>query len=91
MERAIQLCGFAPERRKFTAHITLARLGDADPLRIRNFLQRYSLFEAGAVLVDGFSLYSSHLGKGNPIYRAEVDYYFEEPSPAFSAMVNRKA
>ena len=33
----------------------------------------------GTVTVEGFTLYSSHLGKGDPHYRAEVDYLFEEP------------
>ena len=79
VERAVRSCGFPPEPRKFAPHITLARLGDTYPLRVRNFLQHYSLFAPGAVRVEGFTLFSSHLGKGDPHYRPEADYLFEEP------------
>lgn len=79
VERAVQQAGFLPEARKFAPHITLARLGDTDPLRVRNFLQRYSLLDAGTAEITGFTLYSSHLGKGDPHYREEVEYFFEEP------------
>lgn len=79
VERAVRAAGLPPETRKFAPHITLARLGESDPLRIRNFLQRNALFQPGTIPVDGFTLYSSHLGKGDPHYRAEVDYLFEEP------------
>lgn len=79
VERAVRACGMPPETRKFAPHITLARLGDTDPLRVRNFLQRNALFRPGTVPVDGFTLFSSHLGKGNPHYRAEVEYHFTEP------------
>lgn len=79
VERIVQSCGFPPEPRKFMPHITLARLGETDPLRVRNFLQRYSLFAPGSVRVEGFTLFSSHLGKGDPHYRPEADYLFEEP------------
>ena len=79
VERIVQSCGFPPEPRKFMPHITLARLGETDPLRVRNFLQRYSLFAPGSVRVEGFTLFSSHLGKGDPHYRPEAGYLFEEP------------
>jgi RNA 2',3'-cyclic 3'-phosphodiesterase len=78
VERAVQACGMLAESRKFMPHITLARLGETDTIRVRNFLQRYSLFDAGGVPVTGFTLFSSHLGKGRPHYRGEVDYLFEE-------------
>lgn len=80
IERIICSCGFPPEPRRFTPHITLARLGESDPLRVRNFLQRYSLFAPGRVRVEGFTLFSSHLGKGDPHYRPEADYLFEAPA-----------
>ena len=79
VERAVRACGLPPDTRKFAPHITLARLGETDPLRVRNFLQRNALFRAGSVPVEGFTLYSSHLGKGDPHYRAEVEYLFAEP------------
>lgn len=79
VERACQAVGLAPEARKFAPHVTLARLGNTDVGRVSAFLQRYSLFEAGSVPVQGFNLYSSHLGKGQPLYRVEVEYLFDMP------------
>tara|TARA_R110002096_G_scaffold12798_1_gene45664 strand:+ start:690 stop:1262 length:573 start_codon:yes stop_codon:yes gene_type:complete len=79
IERACRNAGFPPEGRKFAPHVTLARLGATDPVRVSAFLRRYSLMQAGFVPVDGFNLYSSHLGKGQPFYRTEVEYLFEMP------------
>ena len=33
----------------------------------------------GSFRVEGFTLFSSHLGKGDPHYRPEADYLFEAP------------
>lgn len=77
VERACQQVGFPPERRAFAPHVTLARMGPTDIRRLTAFLQRNSLFEPGPVPVEGFNLYSSHLGKGQPIYRVEVEYLFD--------------
>ena len=35
VERAVRSIGLPPETRKFVPHITLARLGESDPIRIR--------------------------------------------------------
>ena len=82
IERACRNAGFLPEGRKFSPHVTLARLGATDPTRVSAFLRRYSLMRAGIVPVDGFNLYSSHLGKGQPFYRTEVEYLFDPPEEA---------
>jgi RNA 2',3'-cyclic 3'-phosphodiesterase len=79
VERACLIAGLPRETRKFAPHITLARLGATDNERVFAFLRRYSLLDAGPVPVDGFNLYSSHLGKGTPFYRVEVEYLFEAP------------
>ena len=79
VEQVVRSCSFPPESRKFSPHITLARLGESDPLPVRNFLQRNSLFAPGPARVEGFTLFSSHLGNGDPHHRPEVDYLFEEP------------
>jgi 2'-5' RNA ligase len=79
IERACRRVGLLPEGRKFAPHVTLARLGETTVTSVLTFLQRNNLERAGAVPVEGFNLYSSHLGKAQPIYRAEVEYLFEEP------------
>jgi len=79
VERAVRSVGLPPEPRKFLPHITVARLRDPDPLRVRNFLQRYSLFNGGTVPVAGFTLFSSHLSKEQAHHRPEVEYLFDEP------------
>jgi 2'-5' RNA ligase len=79
VEQAVKRCDLPPEPRKFAPHITLARLHNSYPSEAQAFLQRNALLDAGTVWVYGFTLFSSHLGKGDPHYRSEVDYLFEVP------------
>ena len=39
IEISLQRAGFAPERRRFTPHVTLARLNNADPVKLAGFVQ----------------------------------------------------
>lgn len=74
VENAMQRVGLEPETRKFTPHVTLARLKDARAPRIQAFREAYNLFRAGPIPVEEFVLYSSHQGKGHSVYRAEAVY-----------------
>ncbi len=75
IETALQRCGVPPERRRFTPHVTLARL-DASVIeaRLAAFVQARNLFRAGPIEFDHFTLFSSWLGKEASAYAAEVDY-----------------
>ena len=66
------------EERKFTPHVTLARLKDAPADRIGRFLSDRGLFRAGPMPVDHVTLYRSHLGNGGAVYEALREYPLTE-------------
>lgn len=74
VEQAMQRAGLEPERRKFVPHVTLARLDNAIPGKVAEFVQRHNLFRAEDVPVEHFVLFSSRLGKEASVYTAEVEY-----------------
>lgn len=74
VETALQRAGLEPERRRFTPHVTLARLDQPANEKITGFLQSHSLFRAEPYTVDHFTLFSSQLGKEGSVYTAESDY-----------------
>ena len=74
IETALQRCGLEPERRRFQPHLTLARLDGAAEAKLAGFVQAHNLFRAEPVPVEHFTLFSSLLGKDQPVYTAEVEY-----------------
>jgi 2'-5' RNA ligase len=74
IETALQRCGLEPERRRFQPHLTLARLDNAPESKLASFVQAHNLFRARPVPVEHFTLFSSLLGKEQPVYTAEVEY-----------------
>ena len=74
IESALVRAGLPPEERRFTPHVTLARLADAPLARVSAFLAQYALFRAGPFAVDGFTLFSSHRRAEGPLYRVEANY-----------------
>lgn len=60
--RLFQL-GFEPENRKFSPHITLARLHQTPASKVGKYLEVNGLFSGEPFMVDRFSLYSSALGR----------------------------
>lgn len=81
IERAVQRSGLAPERRKFHAHVTLARLRDVRVDRVVPFVAAHADFRAGPLLIDRFILYSSSLGRSGSIYTEEVAYGLNASGP----------
>lgn len=77
VEGAVQRLGLPAEQRKFTPHVTLARLKDAPGPRVLAFRETHNLFRAGPFDVPEFALYSSHPGKGHAVYREEATYPLE--------------
>ena len=77
VESALVRCGLPAEERKFSPHITLARLKDAPADRIGRFLSDRGLFRAGPMPVDHLTLYRSHLGNGGAVYEALREYPLE--------------
>jgi len=74
VESAVQRLGLPAEQRKFTPHVTLARLKDAPAQRVLAFRESHALFRAGPFPIAEFALYSSHPGKGHAVYREEATY-----------------
>ena len=74
VETAVQRIGFEPERRRFTPHVTLARLDGAPPSKLAEWVQAHNLLRADPVAVEHFTLFSSRLGKDAAVYTAEVEY-----------------
>jgi RNA 2',3'-cyclic 3'-phosphodiesterase len=74
VESAVVRAGCEPERRKFKAHITLARFRNAEPARVASFIQRYNPLMIGPFAVDQFILFRSHLGSEKAHYEALAEY-----------------
>jgi 2'-5' RNA ligase len=75
VDTALQRAGVPAERRRFLPHVTLARLDDraAEP-RLAGWVQAHNLFRTAPVPVEHFTLFSSLLGKEQPVYTPEVEY-----------------
>jgi 2'-5' RNA ligase len=79
VERAVVRSGQEPERRKFHAHVTLARLNGSPPGRVARFLENHALFRTEPFLVDHFLLYSSTLHPKGSQYHVEETYLLDPP------------
>ncbi len=67
-------CGLVLEKRKFSPHITLARLHNSPLRRVSEFLAGNSFLKTPEFTVDNFHLFSSHLGRNGAIHTLEESY-----------------
>ena len=74
IETAVQRIGFEPERRRYTPHVSVARLDGAPSAKLAQWVQRHNLMRAEPLAVEHFTLFSSQLGKDGAAYTAEVEY-----------------
>ncbi|MBC6416455.1 MAG: RNA 2',3'-cyclic phosphodiesterase [Rhodospirillales bacterium] len=74
VEQALQRAGCKPERRRFTPHVTLARLYRTPPDALYSFILKHSLLRLGPFPVEDFVLYRSFLRSEGALYRAEAVY-----------------
>ncbi|MEO5335775.1 MAG: RNA 2',3'-cyclic phosphodiesterase [Magnetospirillum sp. WYHS-4] len=75
VESAAVRAGLAPEGRKFSAHVTLARFKENPPRdRLAAFVLHNASFRAGPFAVREFILYRSHLGREGAHYEALAEY-----------------
>jgi RNA 2',3'-cyclic 3'-phosphodiesterase len=74
VETALQRIGLEPEPRKFSAHVTLARLRSAPREKVAAFLAHHGLFASAPFKIQRFVLFSSHQGSGGSVYHAERVY-----------------
>jgi len=74
IESALQRIGLEPDGRKFTPHVTLARLKGTPNGHVVDFLTDHALYASAPFPVDTLILYSSRLTPHGSLYRAEKSY-----------------
>jgi 2'-5' RNA ligase len=74
IETAMQRLGLPAEERKFTPHVTLARLRNSPPEKVMEFVAHNALFASDAFEVKSFALVSSHLSGAGAVYNVERVY-----------------
>ncbi|CAH1658155.1 MULTISPECIES: RNA 2',3'-cyclic phosphodiesterase [unclassified Chelatococcus] len=82
LERRCRRAGLDPETRKFTPHVTLARLRDASPLDVADYLSTRSAPRSITFPVDHFVLMSARASVGGGPYITEAVYPLLRASPA---------
>jgi RNA 2',3'-cyclic 3'-phosphodiesterase len=73
-ERLLQRVGLVPEGRKFTPHVTLARLRDSTSRQVAEYLAERGPFRSAPFRVARFVLYSSRASTGGGPYVVEAAY-----------------
>lgn len=81
-ERLVRRAGLDPETRKFTPHVTLARLRHARPGDVAAFIARAGHFPPLSFTAPRFVLFSARDSVGGGPYLAEAAYPFAAPRPA---------
>lgn len=74
IETALQRLGLPPEERKYTPHVTLARLRGTPWGAVMDFLTDHALYASGLFEARAFTLFSSHLSPNGSIYTPERVY-----------------
>ena len=74
LERLMQRLGLNPEGRKFTPHVTLARLHDASSQDVADYLSVRGYFPSKVFTADRFVLFSSRASTGGGPYVVEDSY-----------------
>jgi 2'-5' RNA ligase len=73
-ERRLRRVGVAPETRKFTPHVTLARLRRVRPLAVADYLASRGALAVEAFTASRFVLFSAREGSGGGPYVVEAAY-----------------
>jgi 2'-5' RNA ligase len=74
IETALQRIGLPAEPRKFTPHVTIAKLKAARRDRLMEFIQAHALYASAPFEVNAFLLYRSTLTPNGSLYTVERDY-----------------
>ncbi len=73
-ERLMRRIGLEPEGRKYTPHVTLARLRDSSSLDVADYLSARGYFRTAPFNVSQFVLFSSRASSGGGPYVVEASY-----------------
>jgi 2'-5' RNA ligase len=75
-ESLLRRIGLPPETRKFTPHVTLARLKNASPVHVADYIATRGHFPKLTFTAHRFVLYSSRASVGGGPYVIEAAYPF---------------
>jgi 2'-5' RNA ligase len=75
-ERLMQRVGLEPEGRKYTPHVTVARLRDSTSRHVAEYLSTRAAFRSAVFAVSRFVLFSSRASVGGGPYVVEASYPF---------------
>jgi RNA 2',3'-cyclic 3'-phosphodiesterase len=73
-ERLLRRVGLDPEARKYTPHVTLARLRDTSSFEVAEYLSTRGAFRSPPFSVSRFVLFSSRASVGGGPYLVEAAY-----------------
>jgi RNA 2',3'-cyclic 3'-phosphodiesterase len=79
-ERLLRRLGFEPDGRKFTPHVTLARLRESSSRQVADYLTARAHYRSAWFEVSRFVLYSSRSSVGGGPYVVEADYPLAAPA-----------
>ena len=74
IEAALQRIGIAADERKFTPHVTLARMRGSPVGKVMDWLTDHALYSGSPFEVPSFALYSSTLTPNGSVYVPERVY-----------------
>ena len=74
VETAVVRAGLQPDGRRFTPHVTIARLKNAGGARVGAFIEAHGGLAAMPFAVRHFTLFESVLGRQGARYRAVAEY-----------------
>ena len=78
IENVLTRKGMAPDTRKLSPQITLARLKYAPPLHVRDWLEGNSYFRGASFKVDSFTLYHSCRAHTGAIYTPLENFWLRQ-------------
>jgi 2'-5' RNA ligase len=84
-ERLMQRVGLDPEGRKYSPHVTLARLRDSSARQVADYLGSREPFRSPPFTVTRFVLYSSRASVGGGPYVVEAAYPLNPRAPSLRA------
>jgi 2'-5' RNA ligase len=83
-ERLLQRLGLEPEGRKYTPHVTLARLRESSSRQVADYLTARAHYRSSAFEVSRFVLFSSRSSVGGGPYIVEEAYPLTAPALRFA-------
>lgn len=81
-ERICQAAGLPPEQRKFTPHVTLARMRQGNAGEVIRYIAAHNLYASRPFEVAHFTLFSSRPSRGGGPYAVEESFLLRREAPA---------